>query len=96
MGLFVMPGPFLKSWVATNVRDVPPGDRAEQASRLAAKCIADAAMCGIFIDDLEQAAGGSVLNYIADAIAAGEDQTIDRLMARVRPKVAKAGPQATG
>jgi hypothetical protein len=53
-------------------------------------------MCGIFIDDLEQAAGGSVLNYLANAIEAAGDHEVDRLMARVRPKAPKAGPQATG
>jgi len=91
-----MPEGFLKSWVAINVRRLPPGDRPQQASELAAKCIADAAMCGIFIDDLEHAAGGSVLNYITKLIVETDATAVDDMLKRVRPKDAKGtqGPEA--
>ena len=93
-----MPGPFLKSWCAANLKNLPPGDRAEQASELASKCIADAAMCGIFIDDLEQAAGGSVLYHITKLIADLDERSLEDMLKRVRPKDAKRseGPEAAG
>jgi len=91
-----MPSDFLRMWCAANLKDIPPGDRAQQASQFAAKCIADAAMCGIFIEDLEQAAGGSVVDYMAKAIEAADDCAVDDMLQRVRPRHPKKpeGPAA--
>jgi hypothetical protein len=78
------------------VKDVPQGDRNKAALDLAAKCIADAAMLGIMIDDLEEAAGGSVVNFILIAIEARENKVLDNMFQRVRPKNANGSKEPQG
>ena len=65
MGLGAMPVEFLRSWIATNVRPVPPAERRAQVAKWAARCIGDACTAGIPYDDLYKAAGGNVITLIA-------------------------------
>jgi len=76
----------LQSWVSANVRVVPVAERGREASTLAARCIADAAMAGILVDDLENAAGADLLSYMGEAIDAATMREVDRLLERVRPR----------
>ena len=62
-----MPYGFLRSWVATHVRQVPAEERAARVAKWSAECVADALIAGISFDNIHAAAGGSVLTYIAKA-----------------------------
>jgi len=77
---------FLQSWVNANVSVVLVAQRSREASTLAARCIADAAMAGILVDDLENAAGADVMSYMGEAIDAATMREVDRLLERVRPR----------
>ena len=90
-----MPKGFLRSWVATHVKVVGASDHAKVAKRLAAVCAADAAMAGIDPDDLDTAAGGDLAQYIGDAIDDATMAELDKMLERVRPKVAST-PQTQG
>ena len=80
-----MPDGFLRSWVATHVRPVPAADRAQHVAKWAASCVADAIMAGIPYDDLQKAAGGSILTHIgkaAELVAERETSLSDDAPAR--------------
>ena len=79
-GVGAMPDGFLRSWIATHVRPVPPEKRSEHVAKWSAECAADAIMASIPYDDLQKAAGGSVLNYIAKVA----DDVAERLSSLLR------------
>jgi hypothetical protein len=57
---------FLERWRETNVYAEPRA--LEQLGETVAQCTSDAAAAGISADDLEQAAGGSLKEYLRAAI----------------------------
>jgi hypothetical protein len=71
-----MPAGFLRSWIATHVRDVADSNLDDQVSKWAASCVADALIAGIPYDDLLGAAEGNIVDYIKKAVdlAAGPKQ----------------------
>lgn len=93
-----MPEGFLRSWVATHVKTVIGVERSTEAKRLAAHCTADAMMAGVPVDQLDAAAGGNLVAYMAEAIDAADTAEVDRMLQLVRPQDAKRteGPQESG
>jgi hypothetical protein len=75
-----MPNGFLRSWVATHVKPVPEQERSGQIAKWAAECVADALMAGIPYDNLQEAAGGNVMTYIAKVA----DDVAERLSEPIR------------
>jgi hypothetical protein len=59
-----MPKGFLRSWVAANVKPVPRAEHSNEAVRLSANCLADAAMLGIPLEALEAAAGSDMVTFM--------------------------------
>jgi hypothetical protein len=72
-----MPDGFLRSWIATHVRPVPPSARGEHVKTWAANCVADAMLIGIPYDELQRAAGGDIVSHIKRAadLVAGLDNS---------------------
>lgn len=68
---------FLDHWEADHVEAVPPRQRGEEAVRLATLCREDAIRAGIAVFDLEQAAKGSLIKNMLDALEAASDRLDD-------------------
>lgn len=62
---------FLRSWVTIHVKTVNGVERST-AKRLAAHCTADAMIAGVPPDQLDAAAGGNLVAYMAEAIDAAD------------------------
>lgn len=64
---------FLEHWVDAFVRPAGSADLVEEAQRLAARCLAEAAQEGIAPEEVQEAAGGDLVGYVICFVAESAD-----------------------
>jgi hypothetical protein len=65
---------FLDHWESEHVEPVPDAQKPDEAERLARECRVDAKRAGISEGDLEQAAGGNLIENMLKALRWAEER----------------------